>query len=333
MTGRWANLALVVLLPIATVSGFLMFVVGSGPVWPVAVFHGALALAVVVLVPWKGPVVRRGLRRVGRPGRTLSLLLAWLVVAALLSGVAHVVGLLGQDLPVTTMQLHVGAGLLATAVTLVHARQRPVRVRSTDLSRRAALRAGLVVTAAAGLTALAHGAGALVDRAGMRRATGSFRLSSSDSSAIPVTSWLFDAVPRLDVDGWRLTSSMGGVDRRWTTAQLTGFGDSVTAVLDCTGGWWTEQLWTGVRVAQLLPEVAIGSTVLVTSSTGYSRRVPLTDDLLLATRIGAETLSDGHGAPARLVVPGRRGYHWVKWVSRIEAVDGPWWAEPPLPLR
>ena len=27
----------------------------------------------------------------------------------------------------------------------------------------------------------------------------------------------------------------------------------MTAVLDCTGGWWTEQTWSGALVARLLP--------------------------------------------------------------------------------
>jgi DMSO/TMAO reductase YedYZ molybdopterin-dependent catalytic subunit len=44
-------------------------------------------------------------------------------------------------------------------------------------------------------------------------------------------------------------------------------------------------------------------------------------------------LSSGHGAPARLVAPGRRGYWWVKWVARIELRDEPWWLQPPFPLQ
>ena len=44
---------------------------------------------------------------------------------------------------------------------------------------------------------------------------------------------------------------------------------------------------------------------------------------LLATRVGDELLSHGHGAPVRLVAPGRRGFQWVKWVTRIEVHDGP----------
>jgi len=120
--------------------------------------------------------------------------------------------------------------------------------------------------------------------------------------------------------------------RQLALADLDGM-DGVRAVLDCTGGWWADAVWSGTRLVRLLPGVAAGSSVRVTSTTGYARRLPLTDDLLLATAMSGSPLSAGHGAPVRLVVPGRRGYHWVKWVERVEVVDGPWWAQPPLPLR
>ena len=55
--------------------------------------------------------------------------------------------------------------------------------------------------------------------------------------------------------------------------------------------------------------------------------------LLLAVSVGGAPLTPGRGAPVRLVVPGRRGFHWVKWVTRIEHDERPWWLEPPLPLR
>ena len=86
------------------------------------------------------------------------------------------------------------------------------------------------------------------------------------------------------------------------------------------------------RLSALLPPGRTG-TAQVTSVTGYRRRLPLTDHLLLAVDVGGRPLSDGHGAPVRLVVPGRRGFHWVKWVDRIEIDNAPWWLESPLPLQ
>ncbi len=76
-------------------------------------------------------------------------------------------------------------------------------------------------------------------------------------------------------------------------------------------------------------------SLLLRSATGYARRFPLdeADDLLLATHVEDETLSAGHGFPLRLVVPGHRGYDWVKWVTEVEVSSEPGWLEPPLPLR
>ncbi|RPJ12519.1 MAG: hypothetical protein EHM22_06415 [Actinobacteria bacterium] len=75
-------------------------------------------------------------------------------------------------------------------------------------------------------------------------------------------------------------------------------------------------------------------SVVVTSATGYARRFPIDDanSFVLATRLGGEPLSAGHGFPARLVAPGRRGFWWVKWVERIEASSTPWWWQSPFPL-
>ena len=70
------------------------------------------------------------------------------------------------------------------------------------------------------------------------------------------------------------------------------------------------------------------------SVTGYWRRFPLEDapNLLLATHLGGKPLTSGHGAPVRLVAPGRRGFWWVKWVSSVEVDNTPPWWQPPLPL-
>jgi DMSO/TMAO reductase YedYZ molybdopterin-dependent catalytic subunit len=254
------------------------------------------------------------------------------VVLALTTGVAHVDGALFTRSPLTTLQMHVGAGILACVLTVAHARQRRVRLRRTDLSRRSFVRLTVLTAVAGALEIGVQATGAFTARRGMRRPTGSFRLTSSSVAAIPATSWLFDQVPELDLASWRLTVTTGGTSHDWSLAELGRWHDRQVAVLDCTGGWWTEQEWSGVRLSRLLPPGSRG-TVEVISATGYSRRLPLTDQLLLATKIDKGGLSPAHGSPARLVVPGRRGYHWVKWVVRIRHDDRPWWFEPPLPLH
>src|SRR6266508_4495835 len=75
-------------------------------------------------------------------------------------------------------------------------------------------------------------------------------------------------------------------------------------------------------------------SVVAVSVTGYARRLPLRDVpfLLVATHVADQPLSAGHGAPARLVAPGRRGFWWVKWLDRVVVDTRPWWWQPPFPL-
>jgi DMSO/TMAO reductase YedYZ molybdopterin-dependent catalytic subunit len=54
--------------------------------------------------------------------------------------------------------------------------------------------------------------------------------------------------------------------------------------------------------------------------TGYRWSFPIDEarEFLLATHVAGDRLSHGHGFPLRLVAPERRGFQWVKWVTRIE---------------
>ncbi|MBA3432156.1 MAG: molybdopterin-dependent oxidoreductase, partial [Actinobacteria bacterium] len=151
--------------------------------------------------------------------------------------------------------------------------------------------------------------------------------------AMPVTQWFDDSVPALIPEEWSLTARSASGDRTWSYATLERFDDRVIATLDCTGGWFAEQEWEGVWLSRLL-DGADARSVAVTSLTGYGRVFPVRDvgGLLLATRVGGMPLSAGHGSPARLVAPGRRGFWWVKWATHIETTDRPWWLQPPFPL-
>jgi DMSO/TMAO reductase YedYZ molybdopterin-dependent catalytic subunit len=108
-------------------------------------------------------------------------------------------------------------------------------------------------------------------------------------------------------------------------------------VIDCTGGWFAIKLWRAVRLDRLLEAagVAEASSVRATSVTGYSRLFPMADTsrLWLATAVDGRPLPQGHGAPARIVAPGRRGFWWVKWVVELDATDTPSWLQPPFPLQ
>jgi DMSO/TMAO reductase YedYZ molybdopterin-dependent catalytic subunit len=190
----------------------------------------------------------------------------------------------------------------------------------------------LVAAATAGYGALELAARALSLPGARRRATGSYELSSGEPDGMPTTSWLFDEPPLTDPARWRLTVHSGGASRDWTVDEIRAVGDHASVILDCTGGWYSRQVWSGARLSSLLPVGSAGSVVVI-SATGYRRALPLSDDLLLAVDVAGRPLSDGHGAPIRLVVPGRRGYHWVKWVTQVEHQASPWWAESPLPLQ
>lgn len=332
MAGRRTNLALFIALPLAVLTGFGAFLVGSGPVVIVVGLHAVVGFAVLLLIPWKSTIARRGLRR-ARPGRATSIVLTVLVFVALLTGLAHSSGLLVDIGGYGVLLVHVGVGLIALVPAALHIRRRRIRPRATDLSRRSMVRGGLLAGGALGVYVAAEGLAAAVSlRGAARRATGSYELSSGVPAGVPATSWMFDAIPPADPATWQVRVAVDGIERSWTVPEIRAAGDRVTAVLDCTGGWWTQQTWSGARISALLPAGATG-TVTVISATGYRRRLPLTDDLLLATDVGGSPLLSGHGAPLRLVVPGRRGFHWVKWVVRIEHDDAPWWLQSPLPLR
>jgi DMSO/TMAO reductase YedYZ molybdopterin-dependent catalytic subunit len=343
MGPRRTNLALLIVLVVALVSGAVAFAAGTGWGRPVVVLHGLAGLAVLVLAPWKSPTVRRGLARRSGPGRWASVAFGVAVLVAVAAGLAHATGLLVAAGPVSAMQVHVGAALVALPLLAWHAAARRTRVRRTDLSRRALLRAA-TVAAWAGLLLLAvEGATRLAGLPGARRRfTGSHPVAAAgfegagpttDPARIPVTQWLDDRVQVVDPDNFRLLVTAAAVTRHWTYGELADFADRVEAVLDCTGGWYARAAWEGVRLDRLLPDGAGGGSLVVTSLTGYRRRFPLTDarDLLLATRLGGRPLSPGHGFPARLVAPGRRGFWWVKWVVSVEVDPASWWRQPPFP--
>jgi DMSO/TMAO reductase YedYZ molybdopterin-dependent catalytic subunit len=351
MTARRTNLALLAVLVVALASGALAFAAGTGWGRPVVVAHGLAGLAVLVLAPWKSVVVRRGVARRRGPGRAASVAFGVVVLAAVAAGLGHATGLARSLGPVSAMQVHVGAALVAVPLLAWHAAARGgVRLRRTDLSRRALLRAGAVAGAAGLLLVAVEGATRLAGLPGARRRfTGSHRVARpvaaarpveaagqtlADPAAVPVTQWLDDRVQVIDPDGWRLEVRAGGATRAWTYEELAGFGDRVEATLDCTGGWYANTAWEGARLDRLLPAGGHGTSLVVVSRTGYRRRLPLADAprLLLATRLGGRPLSAGHGFPARLVAPGRRGFWWVKWVTEVEVDDAPWWRQPPFPL-
>lgn len=333
MAGRRTNLGLLVALVVAMGTGVGAFALGTPTGRAVVVAHGAAGLAVVLLAPWKQRIVRRGLRR-RRGDRWAGLALLATVTLTVTSGIAHAAGAHAVA-GINAMQVHVAAAVLTILPLLGHLATRPARPRTADLGRRSLARVAGVGMAAGGAWAVTEAAYSL---AGVpaRRFTGSHERGTDDPAAMPVTQWFTDVVPDVDPSTWTLTLDDGrGVVRRLTLPQLRAVGlRERRAVLDCTGGWYAAQAWRGVALGDLVT-AGSGRRVVVTSATGYARAFPaaLLGDLLLAVDVAGAPLSAGHGAPARLVVPGRRGFWWVKWVTSIAVDDQPPWVQPPFPLQ
>ncbi|MGH2725257.1 MAG: molybdopterin-dependent oxidoreductase [Actinomycetota bacterium] len=333
MAGRRTNLALFGLLAVALATGFLAYAIGTGWGRWVVVAHGAGGIAIVLLAPWKSVIARRGLRR-RRPGWGASVAFTALIAVAVVFGVLHATGVAVHLGPVTSMQIHVGAALVSIPLAVWHVRARRVRLARTDLSRRAFLRTGALLGGAGLAYAAVEGVVRLGGLPGSRRRfTGSHEEGSFRPEAMPVTQWLNDPVPDVDVAEWRLAVRGGGGERAWTYEELSAFDDRVRATLDCTGGWFAVQDWEGAWLSRLVPDPGEARSVLVRSVTGYPRRFPVRDlgRILVATRAGGRPLDAGHGFPARIVAPGRRGFWWVKWVDSIELSSAPWWWQWPFP--
>lgn len=329
--GRRTNLALLILVPLAVITGLVANTAGTR--WGIhpSVFHGIIALAILILSPWKQAIVRRGLRKPSA-STWVSLALLALVLTTLATGVLHAFGYRGRIGPLTLMQVHIGGALAALVLVWFHYRSHPVRVnRKIDMSRRGFLRTA-TFAAAAGLAwiTLEGTLDALGTSGGRRRFTGSHERGSFDPSSLPVTSWLDDKVQHIDPNEWSID-----VDgRKVTLGDIQSLqNESFEAILDCTSAWFSQQIWTGVRLDRLLDSAAYRS-IEVRSQTGYARRFPISDldRLWLVTHVGGDPLNPGHGYPARIVAPDRRGFWWVKWVVSIQPSNVPWWVQSPFPV-
>jgi hypothetical protein len=59
---------------------------------------------------------------------------------------------------------------------------------------------------------------------------------------MPITQWFTDTVPQIEASAWRVRLSVDGAIRGVSPDELAGT-DTVRAVLDCTNGWYAEQIW------------------------------------------------------------------------------------------
>jgi DMSO/TMAO reductase YedYZ molybdopterin-dependent catalytic subunit len=332
VTPRGTDWSLALLVSMLFASGLLTWFSGDeGNTWVFAA-HGIAGAALAILLGWK-------LRRVG--GRVLDpaswdrhigagLAVLALVALTLFSGwmwsTAGALDVAGY----TLIAWHTLLGSLLTVAVAVHLGVRAKRPRRRDIAGRRQLLEG----AAIGLGALIAWrvqrplSAALGLPGANRRFTGSYEADSFAGNAFPTTSWVADDPKPFDLGSYRLVVD-GGVVRAVSLPleDLDG-ADELVATLDCTGGFYSVQRWRGVRLGRLVDRAEPrpdARHVRVVSVTGYRWSFSLADarEMLLATRVGGEPLSHGHGGPARLVAPGRRGFQWVKWVTRIELHSEP----------
>ena len=113
----------------------------------------------------------------------------------------------------------------------------------------------------------------------------------------------------------------------WAGAQLNG--------AQFTHGIIHNMEYTGVPLRLLLEEAGLTAAGDMADKWVYvegadasynGRSIPIEkalDDVLVAFKANGEALRKEHGYPVRLVVPGWEGNMWVKWLRRIEIMDGP----------
>jgi hypothetical protein len=299
------------------------------------------ALLCIVLVPKFGIILRAYARHFRRG--TWSDLHTWagllLTLALLIATAAALVWTLNLApfwvqfiLYVTPLAVHWYLGLALVPFFLWHVWVRWVRppkfsamprelLESKRTRRQALTLMGIGALGAVGLVLVEFFANRT---AWQRRFTGSRVVAEFTGNDFPITH--SETPPATDLAEWRL-QVRGRVAQAFalTYDELTALTFITrTATIDCTLGWASTQQWRGIALQDLLTRAGwdAQATVSVHAATGGIVGLAAGDveEALLATHVGDEPLSHMHGFPARLVLPSRRGYQWLKWVDEIVVV-------------
>lgn len=340
MSTRTVNTTLFALVALQWASGLSSFLVGAPSGRWVVWLHALGGFAICVLLVWKGRVILRSLARHGLGWWAApSLVLLALLLLTLGTGIAWITVGVPSIGAYSGMTLHVALSLAMLPLFAAHAWKPKPHPRVRDyFARRTALRRVGLLAAGVGVWQAGAALSGLGDTSGSKRRFTGSRQEVGSGLTYPATSWIADHPDPIAVDAWRLRVDGRVVrEQSLTLADLTS-PDTLRATLDCTGGWYADRAWQGVRVASLLERAGVHAdarSVVVHAVSGYRRRFPLdvANGALLARAVDGERLTHGYGAPLRLVVPGRRGYDRVKWVDRIEVSSLPWWLNWPLPVR
>ncbi len=146
---------------------------------------------------------------------------------------------------------------------------------------------------------------------------------------VDATTW------QLSVDGLvatPLTLTYAGLQQRMASGTLPPVTEYAT--MECVsnevgGNLIGTAKWTGLRLADVLQAAGIqGSADWVEfgCTDGYTVAIPMAKAVdpatLLVIEMNDAPLESRHGAPARILVPGKYGMFSAKWVTRITAVQG-----------
>jgi DMSO/TMAO reductase YedYZ molybdopterin-dependent catalytic subunit len=322
-------LGAVILLTLSGVYGlFLTF-----PSWMFEV-HRLAGWLLIAVLPWKVVISLRSLKRRIFDGGIMvfvALLAAMLTLLILVLGLAWGFRLGPEQLWLrqTAISWHWMLALALVIPFALHAWRRWSRPQKADiLSRRGALRVlGLGAAAIIGWQVSQVIGEQRATPENPNRFTGSRLEGYFSGNRFPVTHSLAASRDQVDPATWQLTLTGEVMNQRSLTYdQLLSYPQAERiASLDCTLGWYTIQNWQGISLSDLLIEAGISSRaylVRFASVTGYAHILPLVEaqQVILATHVNGETLEHQHGFPVRAVVPSRRGWFWVKWLSEIEVI-------------
>ena len=323
---RVVDLSLLLIVVASFGTGLVSLVSGTPDLWWVFALHGAAGLTLVVLLSWKLRRVATRLRPSLWTRRTIASVLALAAAtAALGTGVFWSFGGNFRVLQWNAMNIHILFALLLVPplfAHLIHRFRIPTRGEITD--RRTVVQYLLLIGGTVFAWRLQRTIVSVLELADDRRFTSSRLRGEDPGNTFPETMWVADDPDPIETGDWLLRVT-GAVDQSqaFDYDGLLDVEDELRATLDCTSGWYTTQDWRGVGIDRLLDTVDPdddANWVVFHSVTGYRFSLPIEEarGALLATHVGGESLTHGHGFPARLVAPGRRGFQWVKWVESVE---------------
>lgn len=300
--------------------------------------HRIAGWAIIVLIPWKAVISLRSLRRgiTHRFDRSVMIVISVSLAIATLTILILALIWTWQIGPYyvwigpfaySGIGWHWGIAVGLAPLFLLHVWRRWPHPKKEDfIGRRQALKLmGLGFAAVAGWGVARILATSVEGTSSNRRFTGSRESGSFTGLDFPITNEADQGKLRLDPSTWRLTLH-GLVKNPFLLSYrdvLALSTSEMTATIDCTGGWYSEQTWRGAYLIELLDQSEIlveRYRIILRDVSGFTARFTSAEisGILLATHVGNQALNHWHGYPLRAVVPSRRGGYWVKWLTEIE---------------